>query len=267
LRESYGDRAAVLAGGQSLVPLLCCRAVRPQTLIDINRIAALDHVEAGDTQLRVGALTRQASLERDESVLSGWSLLAEATGHVGDAETRNRGTVGGSVAHADPAAQLPAALLALDARIHARSSSGTRVIPAAQMFTGHCTTSLRPDELLVEIEIPRLPGRTGTAFRQSNRMHGVPRVGSATTVTLDPAGRCEGARIALLGVASRPLRATAAEHAIPGTVLDRSTAEQIATVAVEDLDPTTNTDHRRALLRSLIADAVEAAAARAMNAA
>jgi CO/xanthine dehydrogenase FAD-binding subunit len=187
LLAQYGDEATVLAGGQSLVPLLNFRLVRPTLVVDLNRIAELEYLR-DDGVLRVGALARQAALVRRDDLLG---LTARNVGH---AQTRIRGTVCGSAAYADPAAQLPCALLALQARFHARSSRSVRVIEAADFFRGYLTTALEPDELLVEIEVPRHAGPFG--FAQYARAHGDwPIAGVAVA----------GARVALLGAGSTPV--------------------------------------------------------------
>ncbi|MGH2949241.1 MAG: FAD binding domain-containing protein, partial [Solirubrobacteraceae bacterium] len=189
LLAEHGDESKVLAGGQSLVPLLNFRLARPERLIDVNRIGELAYVRRRDGVLRIGALTRQATLERSRVVAENWPLLTEAMRLVAHPQIRNRGTVGGSVAHADPAAELPVAFTALDATFHARSARGARAIRAADFFRTHLTTALEPDELLVEIEVAPLPPRTGSAFTEFARRHGDFGLGGAAVlVTLAPDG-------------------------------------------------------------------------------
>ena len=160
LLGQFGDEAKVLAGGQSLVPMLNFRLVRPRYLIDIGRIKGLDFVSLVDGGLHIGALTRQRTVERSDLVRDVCPLLAEAIKHVGHQQTRNRGTIGGSLAHADPAAELPAVVTALDARLRLKSIAGERVLQAREFFQGSLTTALRPNELLVAVEILRA-GRSG----------------------------------------------------------------------------------------------------------
>lgn len=178
-----------LAGGQSLVPLLNFRLARPARLVDLNRIPGLDHVREQDGSLRIGMLARQRQLDG----LERWPLLAAAVSHVGHPQTRNRGTVCGSAAHADPAAELPAALLALDARFDVRSAAGARVVAAEEFFLGYLTTALRPDELLVEIEVPPHPAEW--RFVEHAATHGDwAQVGAAVA----------GDRTVLFGTGDRP---------------------------------------------------------------
>ncbi len=184
------EGARPLAGGQSLVPLLNARLVRPRRIVDLNRIPGLDYLREDESVLRIGLLTRQAALER----LDGWPLLREAALHVGLPATRNRGTVCGSVANAAPAGELPAAFAALDARFVARSARGSRSLTAAELFVGPYRTALEPDELLVEIEVPAHPAHWSFAEYARTRADW-PLVGAAVA----------GNRIGLFGVASTPV--------------------------------------------------------------
>jgi len=185
----------VLAGGQSLVPLLNFRLARPSRLVDVNGIAELAVLRRRDGVLRIGATVRQAALERSPLVARHWPLLAQAVRHVGHAATRSRGTVGGSVAHADPRAELPVALTALGARFHLRSLNGRRTLTADQLFQGSLTTAIADGELLESIEVPPLPAGTRTGFAEYARTHGdfaqaavavVEAPGRRTIVTLGP---------------------------------------------------------------------------------
>ena len=198
-----GDEAKVLAGGQSLVPLLNFR-LAVDHLVDLNEISELAYVRAGNGPLWIGAMTRQAELERSDAAAAGWPLLAEAVRLVGHPQIRNRGTVGGSVAHADPAAELPAALAALAATFHVRSARGARSLRFDELAVTHLTTSLEPDEVLVEIEVPALPPRTGAAFVEFARRHGdFALAGAAAVVTLSRQARASEAAIALLAAGRR----------------------------------------------------------------
>ncbi len=241
------DDAKVLAGGQSLVPLLNFRLARPERIVDINGIEELAYIRADeDGTLRIGALARQAELERSQLVAERWPLLTQAVRLVGHPQIRSRGTVCGSVAHADPTAELPVALTALDARFHAHTARGSRTIGAADLFAGPLTTSLEVDELLAEIEVPPLPAGGRCAFREYARTHGDFAVAGAAVV-LGPGH----ASVALLGAGWTPLRAPAAERALArGAAADEAAA--LASELVED-------EQRAALTAVLVAQAIEAA--------
>lgn len=260
-----GSDAKILAGGQSLVPLLNFRLARPAKLIDINGLGALGQIRRRDGHLHIGALSRQSALERSELVSAHWPLLHQAIGYVAHAQIRNRGTVGGSIAHADPAAELPVALAALDGAVLARSRRGERTIPWNELFVTHLTTSLEPDELLVEIIVPPLAPHTTTAFVEYARRHGDFALGgAAVTLSVDGAGVCGRATIALLAAAPTPLRAIEAEAALRGAKIDAETAREAATVAVQDINPTGDihgsSAYRRRLIEAMIRRAILAAA-------
>jgi CO/xanthine dehydrogenase FAD-binding subunit len=268
LLAEHGDDAKVLAGGQSLVPLLNFRLARPGRLIDINRIEELDYLRFDDGVLRIGALARQASLEESQETARRVPLLNQAVGFVGHLQIRNRGTVGGSVAHADPAAELPVALAALDARYHVRSRSGDRVVDAEDMFVTHLTTSLAPEDLLTEIEVPVPPPATGSAFVEFSRRHGDFALGGAAAmVTLGGDGACERARIALLAAAPTPVRARDAEDWLRGVAIDEATAAEAAARAVAGVSPTGDihgsSEYRRGLVEAMVKRALLEAARRA----
>ena len=243
----------VLAGGQSLVPLLNFRLARPERLVDVNRVEELAYLRRDGEVLRIGALARHADVERSQEVASGWPLLSQAVRYVGHAQIRARGTVCGSVAHADPAAELPVALAALDARFHVRSLRGARTLTAEKLFLGFLTTSLEPDELLVEIEVPAPPPGGGSAFVEHARTHGDFALGGAAAVV----GGGE-TRLALLAAGPVPVRAREAEAAM----LAGASLEEAAEAAVSGLELTgEDADWRRALLRGLARRALEEAAA------
>jgi CO/xanthine dehydrogenase FAD-binding subunit len=244
-----GLETTVLAGGQSLVPLLNLRLARPELVVDVNGIAELDYIRADDGPLRIGALTRQLTLERSELARRGWPLLAKAVAFVGHPQIRTRGTVGGSVAHADPAAELPAALVALDALIHLRSATDARVVPAAEFFRGPLYTAREPDELLVEIEVPAQTEGAGSGFAEHARTHGDFATAGAAAVVV-PGGH---AAIALLGAGPVPVRAVAAERALAGGA-DAGEAAALVAQAVDG-------EHRAALCAELVRRAVEEAMA------
>jgi CO/xanthine dehydrogenase FAD-binding subunit len=243
------EDAKVLAGGQSLVPLLNFRLARPARIVDINRIEELAYIREGEGgSLLIGALARQAALERSEPVAARWPLLAQAVRLVGHAQIRSRGTVAGSVAHADPTAELPVALTALDARFHLRSQGGARTLGAAELFVGPLTTSLASDELLAEIEVPALRPGARCAFSEYARTHGDFAVAGAAVV-LAPGH----AAIALLGAGWTPQRAPAAERALS----DGALPGEAAALAAEIVEH----EHRRALTAALVERAIEEARA------
>jgi CO/xanthine dehydrogenase FAD-binding subunit len=271
LLAEHGDDAKVLAGGQSLVPLLNFRLARPERLVDINGVAELDYLRFENGTLRIGAMTRHSALERSEEVGQRIPLLTEAVRLVGHVQIRNRGTVGGSVAHADPAAELPVAFAALDARFHLRSQDGERTLAADELFKTHLTTALRPDELLTEIEMPVPAPGTGFAFVEFARRHGDFALGGAAVlVGLATDGRCERAALALLAAASTPLRRPGAEAWLAGRELDEVNAREAAEQCVADLDPTGDihgsAEYRRGLVEVMVRRALLKAAERAKGA-
>jgi carbon-monoxide dehydrogenase medium subunit len=251
LLAQHGEDAKVLAGGQSLIPLLNFRLARPEVLVDVNRIDGLSFIRRRDGLLRIGALTRMASLERSPLVRERWPLLAEAARLVGHPQIRSRGTVGGSVAHADPAAELPAALVALGARFRAVSARGERELGPEDFFVTHLTTALEPDELLVEVVVPPLPAGTRAAIVEHARVHGDFALGGAVVVA--GVGR---ASVVLLAAGATPLRARAAEEALAAG----AAPEEAAALAAEAVDASRG-DYRRALAVEMTRRALDRAAA------
>jgi CO/xanthine dehydrogenase FAD-binding subunit len=239
--------STVLAGGQSLVPLLNLRLAQPQLVVDINGLAELDYIRADGGPLRIGAMTRQVALERSGPVSERWPLLTKAVRLVGHPQIRSRGTVGGSVAHADPAAELPVALTALGARFHLRSPGGARAVAAADFFLGPLYTVREPDELLVEIEVPEQVDGAGSGFAEHARTHGDFATAGAAAVVV-PGGH---AAIVLLGAGPVPVRAEAAERALTGG----AEPHEAAALAARDVED----DHRRALCTELARRAIEEA--------
>ena len=197
-----GDEAKVLAGGQSLVPLLNLRLVRPSHLVDLNRVTGLPGLRQVDGELRIGAMTRTVELETSPLVAASWPLLARGAAEIGHVQIRNRGTVGGSIAHADPAAELPALLLALDGRAVVQSVRGRREIPAGDFFRGLFTTALEPDEVVVELRVP--PQRGGSGFAEFARRHGDFALAGAACTGIGIGE--QAATVVLFGAAAQPLR-------------------------------------------------------------
>lgn len=260
------DDAKVLAGGQSLIPLLNFRLAQPALLVDVNRLPGLDGVEvASDGELRLGALVRQGRLERDPRVAARAPLLAAALPHVAHPQIRNRGTLGGSLAHADPAAELPAVALALDARLRLARRGGERWVAARDFFLGLFATALEPGELLVEVALPPPPPRSGFAFLEIARRHGdYALAGVAAAVTLDERGACRRARLVLLAVGDGPVDAGVAAAALAGGPLDAERiAEAARHAAQREIDPIgdihASADFKRHLIRVLAARALEVA--------
>ena len=239
LLAEHGPDAKPLAGGQSLIPAMNFRLATPSVLIDLNEIAGLSGVSAGGDGLQIGGMTRHRALEHSAVVARDAPLVAAAMPFVAHAAIRTRGTLGGSLAHADPAAELPAVMLALDAAFTLRSRERSRTVRAADFFTGLFSTSLEPGELLTAVTIPNRRGRSACAFQEIARRHGdFALAGAAASVAVDGSGRCTMARIALLSVADRPVLAAHASRVLEG---ERPTADAIgeaaAAAAAHDIDP------------------------------
>lgn len=239
LLSRHGEEGKILAGGQSLMPLMSLRLARPQVVIDINRVAALDAISQGvDGELAIGALTRQRSVERSTFVRERNPLLAAAMPLIGHFQIRNRGTIGGSLVHADPAAELPAVSLALGAEFVARSARGERRIPAEEFFLGTMVTAIEPTELLTEIRFPRWRSGSGWAIEEVARRRGdFAIVGAVVLVQLDGTGLCERTRIALFGVDERPMRMIRGEEILRGNRPEENILTEVAKVVAEELDP------------------------------
>jgi CO/xanthine dehydrogenase FAD-binding subunit len=268
LLTTHGDESKVLAGGQSLVPLMNFRLARPARLIDINRIDSLGFIKVDDGGVTIGAMTRHSELEHSRAVAERCPLLTQAIRWVGHSQIRNRGTVGGSAAHADPAAELSAAFAALDARFVIRSSRGDRTVGWRDFFVAEFTTALQPDELLVAIDVPAVKPGTGTAFVEYARRHGDFALGgAAVALEVDRAGRCADVAIALLAAGPAPVRAAAAETLMRGAALDQASFKAAAEAAVEGVHPTSDIhgsgDYRIGLLKVMTERALTGAAERA----
>ena len=258
---ALGDDAKVLAGGQSLVPLLSMRLAVVSHLIDIGRLDDLTGIERRDGAVWVGAGTTEAAVGSSAEVAGAAPLLAGATPFIGHLQIRNRGTVGGSIAHADPAAEYPAVALALDAEMEAASHRGPRIIPAADFFTGLWSTALDHDELLVGIRLPVWTGRSGFAVREIARRHGDFAIaGAAVGVELDADDRVRRSAIALFGLGSTPLRATAAELEARGRTVAEISADELGRLAVTDLDSVPSDMHGPATYRTRVGAAMVARA-------
>jgi carbon-monoxide dehydrogenase medium subunit len=262
LLGELGDGAKVLAGGQSLIPMLALRLAVFDHLVDIGRVEGLSAIERRNGSVWIGAGTTDASVEHSDEVARAVPLLARATPFVGHFQIRNRGTVGGSLAHADPAGEYPAVALALDAELEALSPRGPRRIPAKEFFTGLWSTALEPDELLIGASFPVWPGRCGFAVEEVARRHGDFAIaGAAVAVALGDDDRVARCAIGLIGMGSTPLRATAAEGAA-GQV----DAAEVGRLAVADLDNVPSDLHGSAAYRTRVgAVVVERALTRALE--
>ncbi len=258
-----GEGGKVLAGGQSLVPLLALRLARPEVLVDVNPIAGLDRIVVEDHRLRVGALARHRAVELDEQVRRTFPLVSAAAARIGHVAIRNRGTVGGSVAHADPAAEWPTLLLALDGEVEVASRRGRRVVAAQDLYDGYLTTSLEVDEIVCEVRVTLPAGRTGTSFLELARREGdFAIVGIAAVLTLegDEVRQC---RLALSGVSSTPVRARGAEERLVGGVADDAAFAAAAQTVADEIDPPGDihgsADYRRKVAGVLVRRALVAA--------
>jgi carbon-monoxide dehydrogenase medium subunit len=267
LLAEHQDEASVLAGGQSLIPLLALRLARPALLIDINGLGELSGVSAADGWIAIGAMTREYVAEESQLVADAVPLLAAALPLIGHEAIRSRGTIGGSLAHADPAAELPAVALALGAEFVVRGQSGERVIPAAEWFEGYLATSRRPDEILVEVRFPAAGPDTGAAFQEVARRHGdFAIVGLAASLSFAD-GAISDARLAFSGVADVPVRAADAEEFLAGERPSPEVFEEAARRATAGLDPPADlhgsAEYRKKIAATLVRRGLQAAAARA----
>jgi len=264
LLAEHQDEASVLAGGQSLIPLLALRLARPAVLIDINGLSELSRVSVTDGQVAIGAMTREYVAEESEMIADTVPLLAAALPLIGHEAIRSRGTIGGSLAHADPAAELPAVALALDAELVVRSRSGDRVVPAAEWFEGYLATSRRPDEILVEVRFPTAGPGTGAAFQEVARRHGdFAIVGLAASLTLTD-DAISDARLAFAGIADVPIRAADAEDLLVGERPSAELFEEAARRATDGIDPPADlngsSEYRKKVAATLVRRGLQAAA-------
>ena len=239
LKAAYGDEAHFLAGGQSLVPTMNFRLTQPAVLIDINPLTELAGVRNGAADaLRIGALTRYGKLERDPATARQLPLVHEALPHIAHPQIRNRGTIGGNLAHADPASEMPAIVLALAGRLRAQSVRGERWIAASDFFVGTLSTALEPDEMLTEVELSAVLPRSGACFLEVSRRRGdYAIIGVACTVRLDDAGRCSAARIALCNAGETPIFAAAASESLFGRPPGKAGIDEAANLVQQAIDP------------------------------
>jgi aerobic carbon-monoxide dehydrogenase medium subunit len=269
LLGEHGEEAKVLAGGQSLVPILNYRLARPQLVVDINGLP-LGDVTAADGRLRLGALVRHHQLEESDPIRRQCPVLAEAARLIGNVRVRSLGTVGGSLVHADPAAELPAVMTALEARLTLTSARGERHVDAGDFFTGLLTTALASDELLTAIDVPTVPAHGWAVEELSRRAGDFAVVAVVALVSVDRHGHVADARLAFAGVADRPLRARAAEEALRGHEPTTERLAQAAAAARAALDPPSDafvsSEYRRMVGGVLCRRALARAVTRALEA-
>jgi CO/xanthine dehydrogenase FAD-binding subunit len=266
LLSQFGDQARLLAGGQSLVPLMNFRLLRPAHLIDLNGVNELSYLRVENGDLRIGAMTRQRALERSPEVATRWPLLRDATAYIGHVQIRNRGTVGGSLAHAFPSAELPVAMVTLGASMILRARHAQRAVTAEHFFQSYMSTAAQPGELLAEIRVPALPLDTGWSYQEVSRRHGdFALAGAAAVMSLDGGGRIASARLTLTG--ATPFRAAQAEATLlgqaPSEALFRDAAERATRNLEQDSDIHASADYRRNACAALARRALAQAAQRA----
>jgi aerobic carbon-monoxide dehydrogenase medium subunit len=256
LLQQLGPEAKILSGGMSLIPLMRLRLAAPRYLIDINRVSGLAYLKENDGFLRIGALTREADLESSDLVRSKYPILAETAAVIGDPLVRNRATVGGNLAHADPANDHPATMLALAAEVVATGPKGARSIPMASFFTGFFATALDPDDILTEIRIPIPSPHSGGAYVKLERKVGdFATAGVAAQLTLGRGDACEQVRIALTNVGPAPIEARQAEEVMRGKKIEPEVVRRAAQLAAEASDPSADlrgsVEYKRDLVRVL----------------
>ena len=266
--SANGSRAKVLAGGQSLIPILKLRLANPRVVVDINDLPGLSFIQERGTQLRIGALTRHRDFEQSKLVRAKYPILADAAASLGDPQVRNLGTIGGSLAHADPASDWGTALLAFETELVARGPSGTRTIPIDRFFKDSFTTALRSSELLTEIRVPKSEEGDGGAYLKLKRKTGdFATVGVAVQLGLDLKRKVAGVRIGLAAVGPKPVRATDAESALLGRRAGPTAFADAAKIASQEARPSSDLrgseEYKRAMVQVFTRRALETARARA----
>jgi aerobic carbon-monoxide dehydrogenase medium subunit len=267
LIRQYGDEAKLLSGGHSLLPILKLRLAQPRHLIDIARIAELGQIAEQGGRISIGAAVRHHQVHTSDLLRDKLGLLAECAGNIGDVQVRNRGTIGGSLAHSDPAADYPAAVLALDGEVRLESSTGARTVKAEDFFLDLMTTALKPDEILTAASFAPLPAGAGFAyFKHRQPASGFAIVGVAACLTIDANGKCQGMRVGITGLGAKAFRANAVENALNGKAPDAKTIADAAAHAANGIDPLSDIhasgDFRAELARVYTRRALEGAAAR-----
>ena len=269
LLNQYGEQAKLLAGGQSLMPLMKLRLAEPQTIIDLNSVAALDDIHEEDGRLHIGALARHADVATHPLILQSYSLLADAARNIGDPQIRNRGTIAGSLVHADPSADYPPAVMALDGRpVVAKADGSTRTVLIDDFLAGPLMSDIGEDELVTRIEIPAPAAHSGGAYAKHSQVAGdFAIISVAAQVTLDPSGVCQRASIVVGGVMPKPCRAEQAASLLKGKTIDATLLTQAGEAAAEEVetedDVRASADYRRQLIRITVPEVVRQASVRA----
>jgi aerobic carbon-monoxide dehydrogenase medium subunit len=270
LLQEHGDGAKILSGGQSLIPMMKIRLARPEFIIDINRLADLHYINEEGGFLKIGGLTREADLETSSLIRLKYLIILDTAASIADPQVRNLATVGGNLAHGDPANDHPATMLALEAEIVAVGQRGERVIPIKDFFLSVFTTALEHGEILTEIRIPIPPSGSGGAYLKLERKVGdFATVGVAAQVTLDGAGVCRRAGIGLTNVGATPIKATRAEGFLVGKTMDKQQIDQAAQLAAEEAQPSSDlrgpAEYKVSMVRELTKRALIRACERAVR--
>ena len=260
--QQHGDAAKILSGGQSLIPMMKLRLARPSILIDINRISGLSHVKEEGGYLKIGGLTREAELEASPLVRSKYPILADTTHVIADPQVRNLATVGGNLAHGDPANDHPATMIALGARVVANGPKGERVIPIEKFFLSLFTTALEPDEILTEIRVPIPPARSAGAYLKLERkVGGFATAAVAVQMTVDEQGACRKVGIGLTNVGATPVKAKNAEEFLLGKKLDEGAISHAAQLAADEAEPSADlrgpVEYKKGLVKELAKRALQ----------
>lgn len=264
LLSQHGEDAKLLAGGHSLIPMMKLRLAQPLVLIDLGKIAQLDYIREGEGTVDIGGMTTHYSLESSDLLRRKCPLLPAAAGHIGDVQVRNKGTIGGSLAHADPAADLPPALLAAGGRLKLAGPQGERTVTAGEFFVDLMTTALRPQEILTEIQVPTIGPRTGAAYlKVRQKASGFAIVGVAAQISTDERGACREAAVGITGVSPVPYRASRVEGMLKGRSLDDEAIREAASLAAEDREPLSDihasSEYRRHLAQVMTRRAIQEA--------
>jgi carbon-monoxide dehydrogenase medium subunit len=270
LLEEHGEGAKILSGGQSLIPMMKIRLARPECIIDINRLADLHYVKEEAGFLKIGGLTREADLETSSLIRSKYLIILDTAASIADPQVRNMATVGGNLAHGDPANDHPATMLALEAEIVAIGPHGERIIPIKDFFLSIFTTALEHSEILTEIRIPIPPAGSGGAYFKLERKVGdFATVGVAAQVTLDGTGICRRVGIGLTNVGATPIKATRAEGFLAGKTMDKEQIDQAAQLAAEESQPSSDlrgpAEYKISMVRELTKRALVRACERAVR--
>jgi aerobic carbon-monoxide dehydrogenase medium subunit len=270
LLQEHGDGAKILSGGQSLIPMMKIRLARPECLIDINRLAGLHYIKEEAGFLKIGGLTREADLETSSLIRSKYLIILDTAASIADPQVRNMATVGGNLAHGDPANDHPATMLALEAEIVATGQRGDRIIPIKDFFLSVFTTALEHSEILTEIRIPiPPPGSGGAYFKLERKVGDFATVGVAAQVTVDGTGVCRRAGIGLTNVGATPIKATRAEGFLVGKTMDKQQIDQAAQLAAEEAQPSSDlrgpAEYKVSMVRELTKRALVRACERAVR--